>query len=216
MFLFFHIFVPLDLPTYSSLSLKANFVLENHFQNQKNEMKCCSDKQVHTKSAGVDVLISLYLSTCCSSSHVFFSSYSFWWPTLHPQTQHVQGCCFLAFIFSSSSICYFSHPRIEVCKTAGMACVTFLGFAYLNAVKKNANEVCEREGFLLKLVFSLYGAGMGFSWIMLRPAGFPYTSQINSERVIWIYITEVFEVLQLLFCHIVHVRSNLYLWTGRS
>lgn len=110
----------------------------------------CSDKRVHTKSAGVEVLISLYLSSCCSSSHVFFSSYSFWWPTLHPQTQHVQGCCFLAFIFSSSSICFFcfSHPRIEVCKMAGMAYITFLGFAYLNAVKKmQMRRVRERDSY---------------------------------------------------------------------
>lgn len=129
-----------------------------------------------------------------SSSHVFFSSCCFWWPTLHPPSLRVQGRRFLPCIFSSSSICFFgcSHPcvsfsvtsciscslkrvcikcpnsltaiteisllanqkhtfctfgfagsfledsrvLVEVCKRTGIAYITFLGFAYFNAVRK--------------------------------------------------------------------------------
>lgn len=185
---------------------------KNRFQNQKKEMKCCSDKRVHTKSEvlekwSVDISVFVFLLFFLSRVFQFLLFLMTYIASSNTACARVLLFLLLSFPLPSFVTFCFSHPRIEVCKTAGMAYITFLGFAYLNAVKKmQMRRVREGEGFLLKLVFSLYGAGMGFSWIMLRPAGFPYTSQISGERVIWIYIAEVFEVLQLLFCNIVRVR----------
>lgn len=122
-----------------SLVILSNWIYQTLFtRNISNRFHANQTSwTMATKRADVEALIFAFVLPF-SSSHVFFSSYCFWWPTLHPQSLRVQGRHFLPYIFSSSFICFFGCSR--PCVSFSVTSVRFL--SEKNVHKKSQEPDC--------------------------------------------------------------------------
>lgn len=151
-------------------------------------MKCCSDKRVHTKSEvlekwSVDISVFVFLLFFLSRVFQFLLFLMTYIASSNTACARVLLFLLLSFPLPSFVTFCFSHPRIEVCKTAGMAYITFLGFAYLNAVKKmQMRRVRERER---DSYWSLSFPCMEQEWVLvglcyvLQASPTPHRSAVN-------------------------------------
>lgn len=136
--------------------------------------------------------------------------------------------CVLAFISSSSSICIlllFSSLRWSL-QNGWNGLHHLFWVCILKCSEENANDAWERERGI-PMYWSLSFPCMEQEWALvglccvlsdvLQAFPIPHRSTVNvCVCVIWIYITELFEVLHLQLCNIVHVRFSLALGTDGS